>query len=210
MTAALRVDMLEPYGFYEDQHVVLRGMSWQDFEALLAIRGDRAGVRMYYLDGEIEFMSPAKDHEDRKTTMVRLLELWAVENDIVLNGYGAWTLKKEVREAGGEPDECYIVGRRDKDVPDLVLEVEWSRKLGLEKREIYRRLGVRELWTLKASGELVVSVLTGGRYVERAKSRLFPKLDLGWLLGFVKAGSQGEAVLALRDALRGRRRRRAR
>jgi hypothetical protein len=27
----------------------MRGMSWQDFEALLAMRGDRAGVRMYYL-----------------------------------------------------------------------------------------------------------------------------------------------------------------
>jgi len=34
-------------GFEEDQHVVLRAMAWQDFEALLAIRGDRSGVRMY-------------------------------------------------------------------------------------------------------------------------------------------------------------------
>ena len=52
----------------EDQHVVLRGMAWQDFEALLAIRGDRAGVRLYYLDGEIEIMSPTKIHEGRKKT----------------------------------------------------------------------------------------------------------------------------------------------
>lgn len=35
-----------------DQHVVLRGMRWKDFETLLAMRGDRAGGRMYYLDGE--------------------------------------------------------------------------------------------------------------------------------------------------------------
>ena len=59
----------------EDQHVVLRAMAWQDFEALLAIRGDRAGVRMYYLDGEIELASSTRIHEERKTTLARLLEL---------------------------------------------------------------------------------------------------------------------------------------
>jgi Uma2 family endonuclease len=110
-----------------DQHVVLRGMSWQDFEALLALRGDRAGVRMYYLDGEIEIMSPAKIHEGRKKTLARLLELWAMESDIELNGFGSWTLKREMREAGAEPDECYIVGDPEQDVPDLATEVEWSR-----------------------------------------------------------------------------------
>jgi hypothetical protein len=47
--------------FEEDQHVVLRAMSWQDFEALLAIRGERSGVRMYYLDGEIEIVSSTQD-----------------------------------------------------------------------------------------------------------------------------------------------------
>ena len=50
----------------EEQHVVLRAMSWQDFEAILAVRGERAGVRMYYLDGEIELVSSTKIHEGRK------------------------------------------------------------------------------------------------------------------------------------------------
>jgi Uma2 family endonuclease len=157
-----------------DQHVVLRGMSWQDFEALLAIRSDRAGVRMYYLDGEIEITRPTKIHEDRKTTFARLLEVWAMEADIELNGFGSWTLKREMREAGAEPDECYIVGDPEKDVPDLAIEVEWSRATSLNKQEIYRRLGVRELWTLKSDGTLVVrtelmdvsngSQLWGGQY----------------------------------------------
>src|SRR5260370_684206 len=128
MTAATPLMEVE-----EDQHVILRDMCWQDYEALLAIRGDRAGVRMYYLDGEIEIMSPAKTHEGRKTMLARLLEMWAFESDLELSGFGAWTLKKEVREAGAEPDECYIIGRStEKDVPDLVIEVEWSRAMGLE------------------------------------------------------------------------------
>jgi Uma2 family endonuclease len=189
----------------EDQHVVLRGMSWQDYEAMLAIRGDRAGVRMYYLDGDIEIMSPAKIHEGRKTLLARLLETWAVESDVDLAGYGSWTLKKEMREAGAEPDECYIVGP-DKDVPDLAIEVEWSRTTGLLKHEIYRRLGVSELWTLKNSGELVVRVLHKDQWQVRERSKLFPKLDLAWLFSFVSMESQSKAVRALRDAMRKKRR----
>ena len=201
MYAARRVDA------DQDQHVILYGMAWQDFEALLAIRGDRAGVRMYYLDGAIEIMSPTKIHEDRKTTFARLLELWAVEMDVELNGFGSWTLKKELKEAGAEPDECYILGRStDKEIPDIAIEVEWSRTTGLVKHEIYRRLGVRELWTLKKNGRLVVRVLEKSAYVERTASKLLPKLDLHWLLSFADLEPQSRAVRALRDALRKKRR----
>lgn len=202
------VAALPTHSFEEDQHVVLRAMSWQDFEALLAIRGERSGVRMYYLDGEIEIMSPTKTHEGRKTTLARLLEIWAMECDVALNGFGSWTLKKEIREAGAEPDECYIVGEStEQDVPDLAIEVEWSRATGLSKPEIYRRLGVRELWTLKSDGRLVIRVLEKGDWVEHAKSKLFPKLDLAWLLSFLDVAPQSKAARALRDALRSKKRR---
>jgi len=194
--------------FEEDQRVVLRTMSWQDFEALLAIRGDRSGVRMYYLDGEIEIVSPTKIHEGRKTTLARLLEIWAMESDIALNGFGSWTLKNELRESGAEPDECYIVGDSvEKDVPDLAIEVEWSRVTGLSKPEIYRRLGVRELWTMKSDGRLTLRVLEKGDWVEHTKSKLLPRLDLSWLLSFLDIEPQSKAVRALRDALRTKKRR---
>jgi Uma2 family endonuclease len=193
---------------HEDQHVVLRGMAWQDYEAMLALRGDRAGVRMYYLDGEIEIMSPAKIHEGRKTTLARLLEVWAMESNVDLNGFGSWTLKNEMREAGAEPDECYILGRStEKDRPDLAIEVEWSRTTGLAKQEIYRRLGVRELWTLKNDARLVVRVLEKEQWVEHPKSKLFPKLDLAWLRSFLDIEAQSRAVRALRNALRAKKRR---
>jgi Uma2 family endonuclease len=191
----------------QDDHVILRGMSWKDFEVLLAIRGDAAGVRMYYLDGEIELMSPSSIHEYRKTTLARLLEQWALETGIDLEGFGSWTLKDEPKEAGAEPDECYVVGSRgSREVPDLVIEVEWSRK-GLAKREIYRRLGVRELWTFQRDGRLVVRVLEKGQYVERRTSRVLAKLDVPWLAGFLAREPQSAAVRALREEMRKRRRR---
>jgi Uma2 family endonuclease len=189
----------------EDQRVILGSMRWQDFEAFLAIRGDRAGVRMYYLDGAIEIMSPSKIHEWRKKTLARLVEQSAIEVDVEITGVGAWTLKDELREAGAEPDECYIIGR-DKDIPDLVIEVEWSRQLGLDKREIYRRLGIRELWTLKNNGSLAIRVLVKDAWRERPKSKVLPKLDVAWLHAFLKHDSQQGAVRALRDALRKKRR----
>jgi len=196
-----------PASFEDDQHVVLRAMAWQDFEVLLAIRGERSGVRMYYLDGEIEIVSPTKIHEGRKKTLARLLEMWAMESDVALNGFGSWTLKSELREAGAEPDECYIVGDAEKDVPDLAIEVEWSRATSLSKPEIYRRLGVRELWTLKSDGRLIIRILQKGNWVEHATSKLLPRLDLAWLTSFLDVTPQSKAVRALRDALRTKKRR---
>lgn len=190
-----------------DDHVVLRGMSWKDFEVMLALRGDAAGVRMYYLDGQIELMSPSNVHEYRKTTLARLLEQWSLETGTDLQGFGSWTLKNELKEAGAEPDECYVVGRRtDREVPDLVIEVEWSRK-GLAKHEIYRRLGVRELWTLQRDGRLLLRVLDKGRYVERQASKVLPGLDVRWLTSFLAREPQSAAVRALRDEMRKRARR---
>jgi Uma2 family endonuclease len=191
-----------------DQRVILHGISWQAFEAILAIRGDASGTRIYYLDGELELVSPSKTHEDRKKTLARLLELWATEVDVDLNGFGSWTLKKEIKEAGAEPDECYIFGpAEERSTPDLVIEIEWSKRTGLPKEEIYRRLGVRELWTLRANGRLVVRVLDKERWLEQSASRLLPGLDVRWLLSFLDIEPQSAAVRALRDALRKKRKR---
>jgi Uma2 family endonuclease len=188
-----------------DERVILHDISWSAFEALLDARGESSVPRMYFLDGEVELLSPAHDHEIRKTTLARLLELWALETGTSITGVGSWTLKNRPKKAGAEPDECYIIGDEDKRTPDLVIEVEWSRTVGLDKREIYARLGVRELWTLTAEGRLVVRVLHGEKYVESKKSKALPKLDVQWLLSFAMSGSQNKAVRALQAALRKKR-----
>src|SRR5215468_5489699 len=107
-----------------------------------------------------------------------------------------------------EPDECYIVGdSTEKEVPDLAIEVEWSRATGLSKPEIYRRLGVRELWTLKSDGRLIIRILEKGEWAEHPRSKLLPNLDIAWLLSFLEVTPQSQAVRALRDALRTKKRR---
>ena len=57
----------------QDQRVILHDVSWSQYETLLAIRGDNAGVRLTYLSGELELMSPSLDHGAIKKTMARWL-----------------------------------------------------------------------------------------------------------------------------------------
>ncbi len=190
---------------YVDQQTVLRRMGWEQFEALLAARGESAVPRLAYLDGELELMSPSEAHEGLKKTFGRLLEAWADETGVELEGRGRWTLKTSPRKkAGIEPDECYFVGERgQKKVPDLAIEVIWAHSL-LDKLEIYRRLGVREVWTWE-DGQVRVFVLGRSGYQSRSRSAVLPRIDLDLIRRCLEEPTQTRAVKKLRAALRSRR-----
>jgi len=182
-----------------DGRVVMNGVDWWQYETMLAVRGDRAGVRMTYLDGALEIMSPSRTHEMVKKSLARLLEAYADERGIVLQGFGSLTMKDPAVRRGIEPDECYNVGSV-KETPDLALEVIWTHG-GLDKLDIYARLGVREVW-LWQDDRLTVYVLRDGRYEQVRRGDCFPDLDPGWLNGFLAHETQTAGVRALREALR--------
>ncbi|WP_394822006.1 Uma2 family endonuclease [Pendulispora albinea] len=184
-----------------DQRVILHGMTWKDYEIILAVRGERSLPRIYYLDGEIELMNPSWMHEDVKTTIARLLEAYADERGLEFNGYGQWTLRKARKKRAAEADECYILGAKRKSVPDLAIEIMWSRG-GLNKLKIYSGLGVRELWIWDRKGSIQVHILRGQHYEPSDKSELLPELDLGWLVSFLHYPTQSQAVRAFRAAMR--------
>ena len=183
--------------------IVLRGLRWQDYEALLEAREHKRWPRIVYLDGEIELMAQSGDHESIKTTAARLLEAYGEEADLALNGIGSWTLKRRIKQAGAEPDECYSIGPIGR-MPQLAIEIAWSRG-ALNKLEVYRRLGVGEVW-IWSKGALEVHVLRGARYVRAKNSAIFPDLDLDRLVGFVDTNDQTGAVKRWRRALRASRR----
>ncbi len=160
-----------------DQRLVRYNVPWSHYEAELALRGDAPVPRMSYLDGALELMSPSKHHERAKSYLGRLIEAFALERDIDLSPYGGWTLKNAPKESGAEPDECYIIGPdQEKETPDLVIEVVWTSG-GIDKLEIYRRLGVGEAWFWQ-DGHITVYVLRHSQYQTVAQSLLFPGLDL--------------------------------
>ena len=183
----------------EDQRVTLHDVSWADFEIILHIRGDRSGVRLTYLDGLLELMSPSVDHEGIKKTIARLVEAYAEEKNIPFNGFGSWTLKNPGRARALEPDECYSLSLGRPARPDLAVEVVWTSG-GIDKLEVYRGLGVGEVWFWR-EGVIEVHVLVGERYERRERSIVLPELDLGELARHIDAENQTESVRRYRQTL---------
>ncbi len=72
---------------------------------------------------------------------------------------------------------------------------------GIDKLEIYRRLGIGEVWFWKAS-RIEVHVLRQDRYECLDRSGLFPDLDLGLLCSFLDRPTALQAVTAFREAVR--------
>lgn len=175
-----------------DQLITMR-MSWAEFESFLQIRGESVSPRIAYLDGVLELMAPSKSHEGIKKRIARLLEYWAITEGITLGAFGSTTLKQRKGKAGAEPDECYVVNRSEMtSVPDIAIEVNWSAS-GLDKLELYHRLGVPEVW-LWENEHLQIYRWRSSGYGKRAKSSFLPTLDVKWLEPFIREPDQGRAI----------------
>jgi Uma2 family endonuclease len=182
-----------------DQRVVSYQVPWAHYEAQLALRGEAPVPRMAYLEGVLEIITPSKDHERIKSYIGRLIETYALECGIDLSPYGAWTLKSAPTASGLEPDECYVVGDQGKDIPDLAIEVAWTSG-GIDKLEIYRRLGIGEVWIWK-DGEIQIHVFQDSGYEWRERSALFPDLDVRLLCSFLDRPTAIQAMRAFREVL---------
>jgi Uma2 family endonuclease len=185
----------------EDHTVRLRNVTWSDYQRALEIRGERPVPRLAYLKGVLELMSPSQEHEFLKSLIGQLVEVWCLERDIPFSAYGSWTLEKKDVERGVEPDECYVFGAdaRGAERPDLAIEVIWTSG-GLDKREIYRELGVRELWFWRR-GHLTAHALRAGRYEEIPGSEVLPGIDLSVLASFLDRPTASQAIREYRVAI---------
>jgi Uma2 family endonuclease len=184
--------------------VTLHGVSWEQYEALLdALGNDHPSLRLTYCEGTLEIMTTLPEHERLKTLLARLVELWALERDVPLEGYGSATFRKRAAERGLEPDECYVIGRLLEDMPDIAIEVV-HRHGGIEKLDVYAGLGIQEVWYWE-DGELVPYALRERAYERCDASELLPALDLAELSAFVRRGADQTTTLReYRDALRQR------
>jgi Uma2 family endonuclease len=94
-----------------------------------------------------------------------------------------------------------MLGTERKAAPDLAIEVVWTHG-GLDKLEICRGLGVREVWIWR-DDRSEVHELRGANYAAIQQSGLFPDLDLQLLATFLDRSSQTQAVRQFRAVLRG-------
>ena len=90
----------------DQQHIVLRGVSWSYYEQTLKEIGDQP-IHVAFLDGAMELMSPLPEHERPKKAIANLIVVLAMERRIPLNCFGSTTFRREEKSAGSEPDECF-------------------------------------------------------------------------------------------------------
>lgn len=185
-----------------EQRLVLEGISWQQYDALVALFINQLpALRMTYLEGTLELMTTSPEHERLKKAIARLIEAFAEELDLDLNGYGSATFRKEAAARGLEPDECYCLGELN-EVPDIALEIVITSG-GIDKLEVYKGLKVQEVW-LWQNQQLRIYGLVDEEigYTVLETSRCLPQLDVALLTSYVDRPSQTQAVKAYRQALR--------
>jgi Uma2 family endonuclease len=190
----------------EEQRLIVSDVTWEQYNTLVnAYVDEYPSLRMTYLNGVLEIMTTSNEHERLKTIIARLLEMCFVEKSIYLNGYGQTTLRKEIAQRGLEPDECYCFGEL-KEVPDIAIEIVLTSG-GIDKLEVYRGLGIPEVWYWLAKQKQwqlyhLRNELNEPKYENIARSEFIPDLDFDLLTQFIGATNQTEAVIAYRDALR--------
>ncbi|MGC4090467.1 MAG: Uma2 family endonuclease [Polyangiaceae bacterium] len=183
-----------------EQRMLIYGVRWKDY-VILREALDTPGLRMTYCEGALELMSPSRTHELRKTTIARLVELYAVLCDLPLVGYGSTTFRNEAKERGAEPDECYRVGTlmKDGEIPDIALEVIHASPL-LDKLHVYRGLAVPEIWLFEDSAFKLYRLGESG-YESVERSGFLPDLDFTLIAELAVREDQHEALRELRIRL---------
>jgi Uma2 family endonuclease len=127
-----------------EERFISSGVSWSNYEALLTKLQENSHYRVTYLDGILEIVSPSIRHENIKKRLAILLERYLYKKRIKFKPMGSSTIRKQLKQAGVEPDECYCIGN-PKAIPDLAIEVNITSG-SIDKLEIYRRLEVVEVW----------------------------------------------------------------
>ncbi len=189
----------------DDQIVQLDHADWRDYERLLEVRGESAIPRLTFIDGVLELMTPSWYHDWDKTTLARLIETWAIEVGVAMDGAGSWTIKSKFAKRGAEPDECYLLEPIDEapSRPDIAIEI--VRTSGeLNKLEVYRALEVPEVWFWQ-HGQLHFYALDGGEYHCRERSPMMPQLDPVLIASCMSAPTQTQAIQQLRRSLQAER-----
>lgn len=196
----------QPGNFQETtQRIVLQGVSWQTYKALLAELGDHRASRLAY-DGEfLEISMPSDRHETNTKLLERMIESVTEELEIPTKGFRSTTLNREDLQKGAEPDSCYYIQNVDRiqgrtvdlssdPPPDLVLEVDITNP-STRKLPIYRELGVPEIWRYTRQGVQIFH-LQAGNYQPCEFSPTFPMISGAILNQFLQqAEAQDDTTL---------------
>jgi Uma2 family endonuclease len=200
---------LDRFEVLPGQRLVLRDVTWSEFEAILAELGDRRPTRIAYDREILEIVMPLPEHEYIKEIVSDLLKALMEELELDFWCLGSTTFKKD-QSQGLEPDQCFYIkheaairGKKRLDMnfdppPDLALEVDVTSRT---YPNIYAALQVPELWQFH-DGQMQIKVLRDGQYVEVPESPNFPGLALTSVIPMFLRQSEIEGRMAALKAFR--------
>ncbi|MFB2923898.1 MULTISPECIES: Uma2 family endonuclease [Aerosakkonema] len=166
------------------QQLLLKDISWQQFETILEELGESRAARLSYSDGWLEIMVPLPEHEKDKEIIGDLVKILLEEMAIDFEVLGSTTFKSDRMREAVEADTCFyiqnyaaVIGKNSLDLtvdppPDLAIEIDITSR---SKFDNYRRLGVPELWRYTRRG-LSINLLQEGNYVVADRSPNFPDI----------------------------------
>lgn len=163
------------------QTVLLKDISWDEFELILNELGESRSSRIAYCQGMLEIRLPLPEHEADKELLSDLLKAALEELDIDFWILGSTTFKNQAMLAGVEPDQCFYI-QHEADVrgkirldlqtdppPDLALEIDVTSRT---QTSAYELLKIPEIWRYE-QGEIQVFVFQAGRYQQIDDSPTF-------------------------------------
>ncbi|MEG4572343.1 Uma2 family endonuclease [Microcoleus sp. N3A4] len=197
-----------------ENRVILKGVSWSTFKALLADVGDDRAWRIAYDRGLLEIRMPLEEHEEPKRLIESFVEAIVDELEIELRSLGSLTLEREDLTRAIEPDSCFYIQNeslvRGRNInllndppPDLAIESDYTNS-SVNKFTIYAALGVPELWRYRRQS-LQVYQLVDGKYEMCDRSLAFPFLPVAEIPGFIEQSrtvGQRAAVRLFRQRIR--------
>jgi len=168
------------------QEMLLKDISWQQLENILAEMGEKRAARISYSDGWLEIMVPLPEHEKDKEIFGELVRILLDKLEIDFEPFGSTTLKNERMRQAVEPDTSFyiqnqaaVIGKNRIDLnidppPDLAIEIDITSRTRFDNYEI---LGVPEFWRYQQQG-LEIFLLREGKYIKSSSSPNFPNIPI--------------------------------
>jgi Uma2 family endonuclease len=185
--------------------MVLRNISWETYERLLADHEDTSVPRFTYDRGDLEIMSPRPEHEDRTWASERIIEAFVLQKGIEFRNTRSSTFRRHDLERGFEADASFYIQneaavRQNNEFdlvvdppPDLVIEIDVTNS-SIDELSVFAAVGIPEVWR-HAEGKFRFMRLSSGKYVAVEESLVLPGAsasDVSFLVGAV--GTTGRAA----------------
>ena len=188
------------------QQMVLSGVAWHTYQALIRDLESQPGKRLTYDHGTLEIRVPLPPHERYKTLISRFIEVVTEETETEICSLGSSTWAREDLQQGVEADECFYIqheaavrGKASIDLttdppPDLVLEIDITSS-SVNRLKIYAAMGVPEVWRYDGK-TLTFYHLQGQEYRAQEASVVLPLVRRDEILRFLAVSqTMGETSL---------------